>query len=181
MWEIIKSNPTATIAVLVSAAAFCFSIYNFVKTRTATLYIDIDARYYDLLKLGMANPDFVNPTLTREYKTKFEGNELIKYERYAFAAWNIVETIFDRSGNKELRETWYPAIKEENSLHRTWLNHEENQHKFKKSFWKFMLDNRKAFPCPACQEQNGNSLCRRCSQLHGIVEANDEIPAVIHS
>jgi len=138
---LILFNPPAVSAIvsvfalLVSGGALAFSWYNFLKTRTATLYSDIDSRYFELLKLGIANPDFVNPALTTEYKEHFQGDALLKYDRYAFAAWNIVETIVDRRSNDELARTWDPVIKEENSLHRAWLNDPENQHKFKKQFW----------------------------------------------
>jgi hypothetical protein len=168
MWEIIKANPTAALALLVSAGALGFSFYNFVKTRTATLYSDIDARYHDLLKMGITNPEFVNPALTKEYHTQFEGDALLKYQRYAFAAWNIVETIVDRGGNSVLAETWFPVIKEENRLHRRWLNHPENQEKFKNSFLKFMIENREMFPCPSCQALGDNRLCPRCQELSRI-------------
>jgi|GEM_PF-571411 len=168
MWEVIKANPVATIALIVSSAAFVFSIYNFVKTRTATLYSDIDSRYHDLLKMGIQNPEFVNPALTREFDTKFQNKALLQYGRYAFAAWNIVETIFDRGSNNLLRETWYPVIKEENRLHRMWLNHPDNHEKFKDPFWKFMIENRDEFPCPSCEALGDNGMCPRCRELSRI-------------
>jgi hypothetical protein len=163
----VYSNPIAAIAVIVSLAALSFSIYNFAKTRTATLYSDIDGRYYDLLKLGISNPNFVNPALTKKYKEHFKEKDLLSYEQYAFAAWNIVETIVDRRKNKELRITWDPVIKVENRLHRTWLNHPENQDKFKKAFWEFMVGN-KNFPCPSCED---DSLCTRCGELLAMVKS----------
>jgi hypothetical protein len=127
----------------------------------------------ELLKLGITNPTFVDPTNTAAYKTKFRGNELLKYERYAFAAWNIVETIIDRRGNDDLEKTWYPVIREENSLHRRWLNDVDNQHKFKKEFWEFMIDNKETFPCPDCID---NPPCRRCAELQRMVQSEKEIP-----
>ena len=160
MWQVIKSNPTAVLALLVSSAAFVFSWISFKKTRSAALYSDIDGRYLELLKLGIANPNFVNPALTKDYKEKFHGNDLLKYERYAFAAWNIVETIFDRREVEDVRVSWDPVIREENRLHRTWLNNKENQDKFKRSFLNFIGTN---FPCPTCLEME--SLCTGCEEL----------------
>ena len=176
MWDFIvnslKSNP---ITAIISFAALILSYLSWRKTRTATLYSDIDARYMELLKLGITNPKFVNPAYTAEYKTRFEGDELLKYERYAFAAWNIVETIVDRQADSELEETWYPVIKEENWLHRRWLNDKDNQHKFKKEFWKFIIGNN-AFPCPDCQDCPDNSLCARCAELQNMVRSTRDIP-----
>lgn len=167
------------VTAIIAGLAFGFSIYNFAKTRAATFYSDIDARYLELLKLGIANPDFVNPVLTNNYTTHFSGDRLRAYEQYAFAAWNIVETVFDRSGKlwivekirgekhwlsnnivekvfngsrKDLRETWHPVMIEENRLHRMWLNDEKNRHKFKKKFWTFIIGNKDFFPCPECKK-----------------------------
>lgn len=159
----------AAVAVILSAAALYFSIYSFKKTRTATLYSDIDGRYFELLKLGIANPAFVNPDLTKQYKTHFQRDDLLKYDRYAFAAWNIVETIIDRDSDKMLARTWNPVIKEENMLHRAWLNDPENQHKFKKQFWEVIIGN-KEFPCPDCEKLN-DGLCPRCKALDQLVKS----------
>ena len=170
----LQSNPPSPIvigisitAILVSAAAFVFSIISFKKTRTATLYSDIDGRYLELFKLAIANPGFVDPALTENYKEHFEGNELLKYERYAFAAWNIVETIVDRRENDLLAVTWDPVIVEENKLHRWWLNDKDNEHKFKKSFWRFILNRCREFPCPDCVKLT--TQCNRCKELHAMV------------
>jgi len=180
MWDFVvnflKSIPIAAISVIVSIVALVFSYKSWSKTRTATLYSDIDGRYMELLKLGIAYPKFVNPDNTAGYKTSFEGDELLKYERYAFAAWNIVETIVDRRGNNDLEKTWYPVIKEENWLHRRWLNDIDNQHKFKKEFWEFMLTNNKAFPCPDCQYSPDNFRCPRCTALLNMAQSDEEIP-----
>lgn len=178
MWNFIvnslKSNPITVISAVISILAFAFSYASWRKTRTSTLYSDIDGRYMDLLKLGISNPEFVNPVNTRDYKARFRDDGLLKYERYAFAAWNIVETIVDRRGDGHLEKTWYPVIKEENNLHRRWLNSPENQYKFKKQFWKFMIGN-EAFPCPDC---NGKTLCARCTELRNLVKSNQDIPVV---
>jgi hypothetical protein len=169
----LKNNPIAVISALVSITAFVFSYISWRKTRTATLYSDIDGRYMDLLKLGINNPEFVDPANTKDYKNKFKKpDDLLKYGRYAYAAWNIVETIVDRRTNDDLRGTWDPVIREENWLHRRWLNDKDNQHKFKKAFWNFMIGN-EDFPCPDCRDK---SLCARCNQLRSMVQSDKEIP-----
>jgi hypothetical protein len=170
----LKSNPVSILSLIVSIVALRFSYVSWKKTRTATLYSDIDGRYMELLKLGISNPSFVNPALTKEYKTKFPDDKLLQYERYAFAAWNIVETIVDRckeTQDTQLSETWYPVIKEENSLHRCWLNNKENKEKFKDAFWDFMIGNEK-FPCPDCE---GKSLCPRCSELRATIQPKGKV------
>ena len=158
------------ISGLVSITALFFSFISWRKTRTATLYSDIDGRYMDLLKLGITYPEFVNPHNTTNYPDRFKEDVslLLRYERYAFASWNIVETIVDRRDNNDLRETWDPVIKEENRLHRKWLNHKDNEQKFKKDFWNFIIGN-EDFPCPDC---NGKSLCPRCDELRTTFSQN---------
>ena len=136
-------------------------------TRTATLYSDIDGRYLELIKLAITNPCFVNPNFTQDYGNQFKGDELLKYERYAFAAWNVVETIVDRRGNDLLAQTWDPVIEEENRLHRWWLNNKANERKFKKSFWKFMIENSDKFPCPSCKALKKE--CPRCAELKAMI------------
>lgn len=154
-------------ALIISIAGFSLSFYVFRKTRTATLYSDIDGRYLELIKLAITNPGFVDPDRTKDYKNQFKGEDLLKYERYAFAAWNVIETIVDRRGDDLLAETWDPVIVEENKLHRWWLNHKDNQHKFKKSFWRFMLAHRCCFPCPDCTKLA--TKCDRCKELQAMV------------
>ena len=184
MWGLIvnfiKSNLIAVIAAgisltsaTISLTSLRFSIKSWGKTRTSTLYSDIDGRYMELLKLGIANPEFVDPVYTSDYKTKFKESDLLKYERYAFAAWNIVETIIDRRTEDDLEKTWDPVIREENWLHRRWLNDRDNQHKFKKEFWRFMIENKKAFPCPDCSD---NVPCPRCAEIERMAYSDQEIP-----
>ena len=172
----LKSNPS----LIPALAALIFSILSFKWARRGTFYSDIDGRYMDLLKLAIDNPSFVNRDLTRNYKESFCDEELLKYELYAFASWNIVETIYDRRKDRKLFKTWKPVIKEENRLHRTWLNNEENQHKFKNEFWKaLVVKDRKDFPCPECRKLEGDSFCPRRNILLRIAESEPDMPLAI--
>ena len=162
---------------ILSSIAIIVSIWSFKVARRATLYSDIDGRYLELIKLGIANPKFVNPDLTKNYRENFSDDELLKYERYAFAAWNIVETIYDRRKDEKLFKTWKPVIMEENRLHRRWLNDKENQHKFKNDFWKFIIGN-EDFPCPECEKMKDVPLCPRCKELKDMAESGNEMPII---
>jgi hypothetical protein len=174
--RIFQLNPAATMSAIVASLALIVSIGAFVlswKSRTATLYSDIDARYMELLKLSINNSDFVNPDITNDYINYFKDKkkELLAYEQYAYAAWNIVETIVDRRRKWQLRKTWYPVIAEENSLHRAWLNEPENHHKFKNEFLKFMLKHNRLFPCQKSKEGEERCLCEKCNDLRALVES----------
>lgn len=121
--------------VLASAAIFLY-IFFWVKDKTSANYDVFDSLYLDLLKTGMDNPSFRNKEKTNVYKDSFNGDELIKYEIYAFMTWNFIETIYDKS-DEELMKTWGPAICFEAALHINWLNDPENQLKFKGELTEF--------------------------------------------
>src|SRR6266550_1831876 len=95
-----------TLSSALSSVAITFSLFSFFKTRKITLYQDLDRLYFEVLKLGMANPQFIDSKLTRDYKNSFEGNDLLSYNAYAFIVWNVCETIADRQKHKALFKTW---------------------------------------------------------------------------
>lgn len=131
------SSIAAGIAVLVS-------ILTWRRTSRIASYADIDSLYLELLKLGFAYPRFTEPNLTKDYKNRFKGDELLSYQIYAFISWNICETIYDRCGkgkDKDLWCTWEPVIVAENKVHRKWFDDPENFHKFKGEFKQYMNAN----------------------------------------
>ena len=132
------------LAIVLSLAAFIFSLFSFLKTRRITLYQDIDRLYFELLKLGIDNPRFTDVSYTGSYKESFTDDELRQYNVYAFIAWNICETIVDRRKDGTLFKTggffktWEPVLRTENHLHRKWFESEENRTKFKQKFKDYM-------------------------------------------
>ncbi len=128
-WNLFVSS-TATI---LAAIAILLYIILWIKDKSSNSYDFFDATYLDILKLGMENPSFRNPTLTNNYLNSFSDNEKIKYETYAFISWNFCETIYDK-GDEKLLKTWSVIIQTENALHRKWFDNPENTNKFKESF-----------------------------------------------
>lgn len=123
---------------MISGIALLFSLYTFHESKSCKTYADLDNLYLELLKLGMNNPKFRDPKYTTHYKSEFKnGDELSKYEIYAFIAWNICETIYDRK-DEAIFETWSPIIVTENKLHRIWFDEPENWHKFKQPFREYI-------------------------------------------
>jgi len=134
--------------IAISLLSLTVSGLSFWTAQTALksgLYRDIDGLYMDFLKQGMANPKFVDPGKTTRYEQAFQDDERVKYELFAFCAWNICETIYDRRKNKSLFETWKPAIAHENGLHRAWFDNPQNRVKFKHAFYEYMSQN---YPSP---------------------------------
>ncbi len=88
----------------------------------------------------MQYPKFLDPKNTSNYKNVFKGDDLLRYDTYAYVSWNICETIYDRKDDK-LFETWEPVIVAENKLHRKWFDNPENHHKFKDRFREYIQNN----------------------------------------
>jgi hypothetical protein len=125
------------ITALVALAAFVTSIRNARAIDRQKYYSDLDSLYVRVLELGLAHPNLIDPASTTHYQEKFTGDDLNRYNAYAFIVWNVCETIYDYcKGDEALWETWRPVIDAENTLHRTWLKN--NQPKFKQSFLEYM-------------------------------------------
>lgn len=124
--------------IAVSFIAIVVSIYAARQSRNDTLYQDLDALYMEVLKLGMGNPRFVNPDYTLNYRVAFQGDELHKYQTYAYMVWNVCESIVDRREDKKLFATWKPVVDAEYRRHHAWLNDTENHHRFKTEFMTYI-------------------------------------------
>jgi hypothetical protein len=76
---------------------------------------------------------------SHDFKKRFQGEERTRYELYAFIAWNICETIYDRKDEDKLTfESWKPILEFEAKLHRAWFEDEGNRAKFKQKFKDFI-------------------------------------------
>ena len=126
------------ITMMISALALVVSIYSFRQSNAIATYQGLDTGYFELLKLGMQNPRFVNPQLTKQYTESFTGDELLQYDLYAFMVWNICETIYDRSNMTSVSSTWDCIIEVESKLHRTWFDNDKNHCRFKPKFKKYL-------------------------------------------
>ncbi len=123
------------IATVVALAAFVNSVRNSRAIDRQKYYSDLDSLYLRVLELGVANPGLIDPAKTADYQKTFAGNDLNRYDAYAFISWNVCETIFDTCrGDKVLWETWCPVIRAEHTLHGDWLRN--NHSKFKPGFVK---------------------------------------------
>lgn len=133
------------LSIGISILALALSGYNYFRSRSMNMYQDLDRLYLDILKTALANPDFINPELTRDYQLKFQGDRKRQYDIYAFMVWNICETIYDRKSDKSFYNTWECVIKRENKLHGSWFLQPENQQGFKPAFIHFIKEK---FPKP---------------------------------
>ena len=119
-----------------------YSIWSFRTTLRDSYYAELDRVYFDLLKIGLEDPDLLDFPVTHDPRKARE------YDAYAFMVWNFIETIFDRCqgwSKRRLRETWYPIIAAENARHRDWFNLRHNRQRFKGRFCRFIDEH---YPMP---------------------------------
>ncbi len=129
------------LAIFTGIAALGFSVYTFKKTVESSSYSDLDRMYMEILKIGIDNPEFRDKEKTSDYKSSFAGNQLIRYEAYAYMVWNVCETVYDRTvNNADNRITWEPVIHAEMKVHKKWISDSGNHHKFKSEFLNYVLD-----------------------------------------
>ena len=122
-------------AAVLAVTAIIFSAYSWRRTAGLSAYADIDGLYLELLKLGIEYPRFTDFKLTTDYENQFLGDEILRYNSYAFISWNICETIHDQAGkSKKVLDTWRPVVVAENKLHRKWFDNPDNFHRFKQDF-----------------------------------------------
>ena len=125
------------LAAATVGSALLFSVYMFRQTSRAQSYSDLDLMYADILKIGLDHPEFRSPEKTSRYKTVFSGDDLRQYETYAFMAWNVCETVYDRT-SKHTRRTWEPVVHAEMRLHHAWMSDPGNRRNFKDEFLEYL-------------------------------------------
>jgi hypothetical protein len=129
-----------------------------VKGKELQEYSELDSLYQQILQIGIDHPEFRNSKITNDYINHFQSKDSdarIRYETYAYMAWNLCETICYGSidydcANKENLDfleklnkdenwvSWLPTLKTEASLHGLWISKKENQSKFDGDFLKLI-------------------------------------------
>ena len=139
-----------TLTIIFASITFLFSGYKYLTTRRAEAYSSFDDTYSKLLEFAFQFPKFRDKKLTSEFRKHFHGDDLIKYQTYAFMCWNFCETIYDIKSDllnlsqKSIFNTWVVVIAAENDLHRSWFDEIENEKKFKREFRDYIQ--KKKFP-----------------------------------
>lgn len=137
------------VSMYIALAAITVSAVLALERYRSKAYADLDTLYMDVLKIGIEYPDFRNPEKTTNYKTEFKGGKLIQYNTYAYIAWNVCETVYDRTHKSGKNwDTWRPIIVAEKKLHNAWLLDPENHHKFKEKFRNFITNGLEASSGP---------------------------------
>ena len=124
----------ALVFTFIVAAITWYVTWTYAKKSDSTSnYTELDSMYFELLKVALEKPHLTNGASLSESKHKHE------YNIYAFMMWNFLEAIYDRSQeNDDLKTTWYPIIDTEHQLHHKWIEDDNNWHKFKEEFLRFI-------------------------------------------
>jgi len=132
MWTALGALSQGLASIMAIAALF-YSMTTFRKSLQTSHYTELDAIYFDLLKIALEKPHLDKPVSKRTDKQKVE------YDIYAFMIWNFLETIYDRcEENRHLCATWYPILSFESMKNRDWFDRPDNKCKFKDGFHEFI-------------------------------------------
>lgn len=100
--------------------------------------------YYEILKIGMEHPEFLDPEKTRKYKEIWGPDSKIffTYGAYAHMCWAHAVDILDaKFYKKKLKKLYAPTFERYNTLHGVWLR--DNGSTFlAKDFLKFVKSNK---------------------------------------
>jgi hypothetical protein len=134
-----------------------YSVWSFTRTLRDAYYAELDRVYFELLKIGLERPELLS------FPASPDPARAAEYGAYAFMVWNFVETIFDRCqgwSKRRLRETWYPIVAAETTLHRAWFDVPENRRRFKRRFVRFIEAQypSAARPSPRAGERGASSV-----------------------
>jgi len=110
--------------------------------RRRDYYVHVDARYEQLLRLYMGNPDFGDLNSTAKYEEAFSGKMSTEYHFFAWTVNDFCESIWDTfydSRSQKFHHHWKHIFEHHTKLHENWLRN--NQALFEADYVKFVLAN----------------------------------------
>ncbi len=119
------------VAILMSCVALLISTVTWYNTHRQKKYDVADALLLDILKLQLQYPKFRNEEYCKELiKKSKEGEgsdeEWLRYDTFASITWNVLETLYDKYGERGLKNTpFYPAMRMLGRRHKSWLFHDD--------------------------------------------------------
>lgn len=129
----IQANRTAAQALIGARNDFEAERREYVRAFTEQRYDALDRSYMDLVLLRAQRPEFSEPE-SFYAPGAARNSDKIGYQSYAFALFNLLETIADKCHDEieaanagrraelpALVETWAPVLASESWLHRQWF------------------------------------------------------------
>lgn len=107
------------------ALALFMAIIAYVGTSIWNSYRYLAEVYYEILKIGVEHPEFLDPEKTRKYKYVWgsDPEKFFSYGAYAQICWSHAEDIYDAKFSEIflLRKLYAPTLGEYKKLHGVWL------------------------------------------------------------
>ncbi|MDX2204774.1 MAG: hypothetical protein NW223_18640 [Hyphomicrobiaceae bacterium] len=148
-----RSNKTAMDALADAKKDLEAERAEYAKAMTSQRYDALDRTYMDLVLLRVQHPDFNDPgRLYAESLSEAAAEQRRRYDSYAFALFNYLETIADKcsdelkaapaGGTPDLVETWGPILVSESWQHRFWFTERSSRvdDRFKEKFRKLVAN-----------------------------------------
>ena len=104
--------------------AVIIALYVYYKNKKWNTYRYLADLYYEILRRGLEQPEFLNPEYTRKYKELRASNSKMyfQYDAYARMCWTHAFDIHDtKELKKDFIDLYLPTIDGYNRLHGVWL------------------------------------------------------------
>ena len=114
---------------IVPSLAAAIALYVYIQNSRWNFYRYLAEVYYEILKIGIKYPDFLDREKTCKYEDwrKYNPDKFFRYAAYAHMCWAYAEDIYDAEFDKKrLRKLYAPTFKRYNELHGVWLQHNEH-------------------------------------------------------
>jgi len=127
-WQMITAIAAAIAAAgAITAAGIAFYVYT--EDKKANTYRYLADLYYEILRLGLKYPDFLNPEKTQKYKEawpSYHHDMYIRYDAYARMCWAHAEDIYDVKFlhfffKRDFRRLYACTFERYKSLHGVWF------------------------------------------------------------
>ena len=100
------------------------AIITYVSNSIWNYYRYLAELYYEILKIGLEHPEFLDPEKTRNYKDAWgsDPENFFSYEAYAQICWAHAEDIYAAKFSKIFaRKLYAPSLEGYKKLHGVWL------------------------------------------------------------
>jgi hypothetical protein len=130
------------ISCAIALGTMIVALHFYIKNLIWNSYRYLAEVYYEILKIEIKHPEFLDPEKTRKYKELWgpDSKELFRYEAYAQMCWSFLEDIYapyTASFNKNNSIKLYaPTFERYNTLHGVWLR--DNKSMMANSFIEFV-------------------------------------------
>lgn len=113
----------ALVSLLVSFTSLIISFQVALKSHERAIYDTVDDAIEDLLRVQLEHPEYRSKELTDALLDKPANDpERLRVEAYIIMAYNTLETLYDKYGERKLRTTSFmPAMQALAQRHRKWL------------------------------------------------------------